>query len=131
MADQPVPVVPKVVLSVHAPVIQQGVLASQDDLIPQNYLIYGLTPALQEHRQVHLVQLVVRRLVLGRQIQEQLLHIPVEEWVEVGMQVEGEEAQVVLLLAGGVVRHVLHDHLDCADVSVHLQEDRGQRVEKM
>ena len=46
VADKPVAVVPEVVLGVHAPVVQQSVLASQNDLIPQHYLVDGLIPAL-------------------------------------------------------------------------------------
>ena len=45
VADQPVAVVPEVVLGVHASIVQQGVLASQDDLIPQNYLMAQINPS--------------------------------------------------------------------------------------
>jgi len=61
-----------------------------------------------------------------------LLHIPVEQGVKVSLEIEGEEAQIVLLLAGGIVRHVLHHHLHCVDVRMHLVlvEEGGEEAEE-
>ena len=50
VADKSVAVIPEVVFGVHAPVVQQSVLASQNDLVPQNYLMDGLSPALYKHQ---------------------------------------------------------------------------------
>ena len=38
------------------------------------------------------------------------------------LEVKREEAQIIFLLAGGVVWHILHHHLHCVYVSVHLQK---------
>ena len=86
-----VAVVPEVVLGVDALDVDLGVLPAQDDLVPEHYL----------------VQRVLGRLVLGHQVEEQLLGVPVEDRGEVGLQVERQEAQVVLLARGAVVSHVL------------------------
>ena len=44
-----------------------------------------------------------------------------EKWLHLYLEVKREEAKVILLLASGVVWHVLHHHLHCVYVSVHLQ----------
>ena len=36
------------------------------------------------------------------------------------LEVEGEEAQIILLLASSIVWHILHHHLHCVYVRVHL-----------
>ena len=82
---EPVAVVPEVVLGVHGPVVEDGVLPALDDLVPQH----------------HLVDRVARRRVLGAQVQEQLLDVPVEQRGQVGLQVERQETEVVLLAAKG------------------------------
>ena len=38
------------------------------------------------------------------------------------LEVESEKPQIILLLASGIVWHVLHHHLHCVYVSVHLQK---------
>merc|ERR1719186_683363 len=58
--------------------------------------------------------------IFSRQIQEQLLHVPVEQGVEVSLQVECQEPKIILFLPGCVVRHVLDHHLDRVYVSMHL-----------
>jgi len=111
---QPIAVVPEVVLGVHVLEVQHGVLAAQDDLVPED----------------HLVELVRGSLVLGGQVQEQLLHVPVEDAGEVRLQVEGHEAQVVLLPRGSVVRDILHQHPNRVDVGLRpvVQEYGGQET---
>ena len=94
--------------------------------------------------------MVVRSLVLRCEIQEQLLHVPVEQRIKVGLEkgnvrkeellglgklyleIKCEEAQVVLLFTRGVVRDILDDHLDCVDVGVDLVlvEEGGEETEK-
>ena len=36
------------------------------------------------------------------------------------LEVEGEEAQIILLLASSIVWHILHNHLHCVYVRMHL-----------
>lgn len=59
---QTVAVVPEIVFGIHVFEIERRILAAQQNLVPQH----------------HLVEFVILGLVLGRQIQEQLLHIPIE-----------------------------------------------------
>ena len=82
VTNQAIPVVPEVVFSVHTetagikiiksesrvpPVVEEGILSPENNLVPQD----------------HLVQLIVGRLVLRRQVQKQLLHVPIEQRVQV------------------------------------------------
>lgn len=85
-SHQTVAVVPEVVLLVEVLQRQLGVLAAHDDLVPQHHLVDG----------------VRLRLVLGRQVDEQLLDVPVEQRRQVRLQVEREEAEVEF-----VVRHTV------------------------
>lgn len=65
-------IVPKVILGVHALVVQDSIFTSANDFIPQYDLV---------HR-------VSWRLILGREVQEELLNVPVEEWVKVRVQIK-------------------------------------------
>lgn len=85
-SHQTVAVVPEVVLLVEVLQRQLSVLSTQDDLVPQHHLVDG----------------VRLRLVLGRQVNEQLLDVPVEKRRQVRLQVEREEAEVEF-----VVRHTV------------------------
>ena len=38
------------------------------------------------------------------------------------LEVESEKPQIILLLASGIVWHVLHHHLHCVDIGVHLHK---------
>ena len=38
------------------------------------------------------------------------------------LEVESEKPQIILLLASGIVWHILHHHLHCVDISVHLHK---------
>lgn len=58
-----VSIVPEVVLCVHVLQIQDCIVSPFHNLVPQH----------------DLVQFIVRRLVLGREVQEELLHVPVEQ----------------------------------------------------
>lgn len=87
---QTVTIVPEVVLGVHVLEVQVGIFAPQDNLVPQD----------------HLVQLVLLGLVLGRQVQEQLLHVPVEQTIQVGAQIERQESQIILFPGSAKVRNV-------------------------
>jgi len=104
VAHQPIPIIPEVILGVHAAIVQHSIFSPENNLVPQH----------------NLVKFVVGRLVLCGEIEEQLLHIPVEQRVEVSLEVKGKEAQIILLLASSVVWHVLHHHLHRVYVRVHL-----------
>ena len=73
-----------------------------------------------------MADLVLWRLVLGGEVEEELLDVPVEERVEVGVEVEGQEAEVVLLAGGRVVGHVLHHHVHSLDV--HLKNEMKKYI---
>ena len=64
--------------------------------------------------------LVLGRLVLRAEVEKELLDVPVEERVEV----EGEEAEVVLLARGAVVAHVLHHHVHRVDLGLEKREGK-------
>jgi len=104
VVDQPIAIVPEVVLGVHAAIVEHGIFAPENNLVPQN----------------NLVQFVVGRLIFSGEIKEQLFHVPVEEGIEIGLEVESEKPQIILLLASGIVWHILHHHLHCVDIGVHL-----------
>ena len=78
--QEAVSVVPEVVLGVHGPVVEDGILASLNDLVPE----------------YNLVNLVRLGLVLGGQIKEELLHVPVEQRLQVYLQVERQIAEIIL-----------------------------------
>lgn len=68
----------------------------------------GVVPALHNLVPEHdLVQIIVLRLVLGRQVEEQLFHVPVEQRIQVSVEIECDVAQVALLPVGAVVGDVL------------------------
>jgi len=104
VANQPIPIVPEVILGVHTAIVKHSILTPKNNLVPQN----------------NLIKFVVGRLILSSEIKEELLHIPVEQGVEVCLEVKGEEAQIILLLASSIVWHILHHHLHCVYVRVHL-----------
>ncbi len=116
LIPEAVAVVPEVVLCVQGPVVEDGVLSPLDDLIPNHDLVDG----------------VVLGLVLRRQVEEQLFDVPVKQRRQVGLEVERQEAQVVLLSAGAVVRYMLHDGFDGFDpgVSRVVQEECGSEAQK-
>lgn len=117
VALQTVAIVPEVVLGVHVLKVQIGVLAPEDDLVPQD----------------DLVQLVLLGLVLGRQVQEQLLHVPVEQTVQVGAEIEREEAEIVLLPGGAKVRNIFDQHFDGVDLGIGpvvVEEGRCEAAER-
>lgn len=78
----------------------------------------------------YLIQLIRLRFIFGRQIQEQLLHIPVEQSTQICLQIEGDEAEIVEFLAGSVVGHVLHQRLDCVDfyICTIIKKNRGDEA---
>jgi len=80
VSDQSIAIVPEVVFGGETLVIQNGVLPSLNDFVPQHDLI----------------EFVVHSLILRRQIEEQLLHVPVEEMSQIRLQVPTQESQVVL-----------------------------------
>ena len=44
------------------------------------------------------------------------------EGMKPNLEVESEKPQIILLLASGIVWHVLHHHLHCVDIGVHLHK---------
>lgn len=74
----------------HVLVVEDSVFATQDNLVPQH----------------HLVQLILIRLILGSQVEEQLLDIPVEQGRQVRTQVERDVAQVPFLTRGTIVGNI-------------------------
>ena len=38
------------------------------------------------------------------------------------LEVESEKPQIILLLASSIVWHILHHHLHCVDIGVHLHK---------
>ena len=96
-------VIPEVVLCVMVLEVHPGVLAPLDDVVPQDYLVNG----------------VVLRTVMGSQVQEYLLCVPVEYSREVTLQVEGQEPEIVLLSSSRVVGYVLHHGLPSRHFNVH------------
>ena len=87
---QTIAIIPEVILRVHVLEVQVGVLAPQNDLVPQHHLVEG----------------VLLRGVLGRQVQEQLLHVPVEQRVQIGAEIERDEAEIVLLPRSAEIWHI-------------------------
>ena len=47
---QTIPIVPEIIFSVHRSVVQQGILASQDNFVPQNNLKQNLDTKMQQLR---------------------------------------------------------------------------------
>jgi len=70
MVYKTISIVPKVILGVHRSIIQESILTSQNDLIPQ----------------YNLIQFVIRSLVLSRKIQEQLLYVPIKQGIEISLR---------------------------------------------
>ena len=44
------------------------------------------------------------------------------EGMKPNLEVESEKPQIILLLASGIVWHILHHHLHCVDIGVHLHK---------
>lgn len=109
--SETVSIIPEVIVGVHVLEIQVGILTSLDDLVPENNLglktvsIYGTTLRKKEP-EWYLIQLVVCSLVFSYEEDKQLLGIPVEEGVQVGLQVEHEVAKILLLLLCAVVWNI-------------------------
>lgn len=75
----------------HVLQVKDGIVSALDNLIPED----------------DLVQFIVLGLVLGSQVQEQLFHVPVEQGVQVSIEIECDVAQVPLLPVGAVIRDIL------------------------
>ena len=80
----------------------------------------------------YLVQLIVGSLVFCCEVKEELLDVPIEQWIEICLKIKCEEAQIILLLARCIVWHVLDHHLDRVDVRVHLVliEECGEETQE-
>lgn len=74
--------------------VQDGIVATLHDFVPQD----------------DLVQVIVLRLVFGSKIQEQLLHVPIEQRIQVSAEIECEMTQVPFLPVGAVVRNILPEN---------------------
>jgi len=114
--QETVSVVPEVVFGVHGPVVEDGILAPLNDLVPE----------------YNLIDLVGLGLVLGSQIKEELLHVPVEQGAQVGLQVKSEESQIVFLPGGRIVGNVFDNHLDRLDLGACpvVEEEGGQETDQ-
>jgi len=102
VTSKPIPVVPKVILWPNIFVIEDCILPPLNDLVPND----------------DLVQLVARSFILGRQVQEQLLHVPVEQGAQVSLQVKDHKSHVILLPGRAVVWHIPHEDRDGVDVRI-------------
>jgi len=80
MTPQACSIIKEIVFTVHHVEIEEGVLSSSYDFIPQ----------------YNLVELVGISGVLSCKVQEELLHVPVEQGLQVRFQVELQEAHIVL-----------------------------------
>lgn len=85
---------------------------------------------MQSHPEPHLVELICFGFVLRCEIQEQLLDIPVEQSAQICLKIEGDEAEIVQLLARAIVGHVLHQRLHRVDLDVCsvIEENRGDEA---
>jgi len=112
--DQTVSVVPKVVFRRQTFVIQDGIFAPLDDFVPQN----------------DLVQFIIGRLVFRRQIQKQLLHVPIEEMSKIRLQIPTQEAQVVFWAVRRKVGNVFDEKSHRLNVHLGpvLIEGRGEET---
>jgi len=116
VADQTVSVVPKVVFRRQTFVIQDGIFAPLNDFVPQN----------------DLVQFIIRRLVFRRQVEKQLLHVPIEEMSQIRLQVPTEEAQVIFRAIRREIWNVFDEKSHRLDVHIGpvFIESRGEETAK-
>jgi len=92
VTQQTFSIVPKVILGRETFVIKDGILPTFDDLVPKD----------------HLIELVVCRLVLSSQVNEELLHVPIEEMREISLQIPAQKTQVVLRSISGEIGYIFH-----------------------
>lgn len=90
-AHQTIAIIPEIVLLVEVLQRQLGILAAHDDFIPQN----------------HLIDCIRFRLVFGRQIDEQLLNVPVEKRRQIRLKIERKEAEIEFVMRHAVVSNAL------------------------
>ena len=80
----------------------------------------------------YLVQFIVWCFIFCCEVQEELLYVPIEQRIEICLEVKCEEAQVILLLACCLVRNILDDNLDCVNVCMYLVliEEGGEETKE-
>ena len=80
----------------------------------------------------YLIQLIIRSFIFCCEVKEELLDVPIEQWIEICLQIKCEEAQIILLLARRVVRNILDYYFDCVNICMYLVlvEEGGEETEE-
>lgn len=101
IGPESVPIIKEEVFGLHVSEVQSGVFTSKNNLIPQH----------------HLVQRIAFCGILSRQVEKQLFHIPVKNWLQISREVKGDETQITAFSGSCEVINVLQH--DFRDVDVH------------
>jgi len=104
VANESITIVPEVILCRQTFVIQDCVVSPLNDFVPED----------------HLIQFVIFGFVLGGQIQEELLDVPIEEMREIRLQVPAQESKIVLWSICREIWNVLNEKSDSLNVNISL-----------